>query len=697
MPTKLHIQRQAQEHQNLSFRYFLCDAYPPSIKTISELSSISIPELQIDTHHTGKVLFVRTIETAVLDAAVQTIVEDEAGTAERLALYNANAAGKAEDVLPEGAIFAIKEPYFMATRNGHNIIRIDHPSHLVRLNPLDARLPPGLSAGLAGSTKSVVDWKKEGNAAYSAGDYLAALQAYSRGVEACGSDDQAVRRDLLRNRAVVNMFLKRYNQALADAEAAIIPTRNDIQEGDNALNTKAYERAGHSAYELGRFEQAEAYFNKITPTNDNATNALKRIEQRLQERSVGSYDMEKMSKSATKKHNRLDHADFTAKTTIRQAGVHGRGLFATEDIKAGQLIMCEKATCVAFASEEKSSSYTILNQNTERALAGTQATLLFNLVQKLLYNAELGEKFFDLHDGGYHPKTSPQTIDGLVSIDAFRTLAIIEHNSFGCPTVRSSNSTAQKELASTSGHPSTGLWLRTAYTNHACNGNAMRSFIGDMMIIRATRAIAKDEEILMPYRLPNPVNTATQEELQKVWGFKCDCSICTTEASSAPTQRKKRAQLIEKAATLLKTPPPNKPVGSSSSTLAQVEKLLVQLANTYDERKFENKPRLGLVAPGLWLCQAYKEQALHDKLLETATGLLRNLGFVVTINGQGVDIERSHCLVEGRTMDAAMYAVHALRAKGEGKAARQMEDLAKELYLLMYGELRGFEDRYGGS
>ena len=692
MPTSFAIQRQAQEQEKRAHQYFLCDTYPPSTKIISELTSISIPELQIDNHHTGKVLFVRTIETAVLDAAVQTIVEDEAGTAERLALYNSNAAGKAEDVLPEGAIFAIKEPYYMATRNGHIGIRIDHPSHLVRLNPVDIRIPPGLCVGSTGSTKSVADWKKEGNAAYSAGDYLAALQAYSQGVDACGSDDEVVRRDLFRNRAVVNMFLKRYNQALADAEAAVILTSSEAQEGDIALNIKAYERAGHSAYELGHFEQAEAYFSKLAPTNENAANALKRIKQRLLERSVGSYDFEKMSKSASKKHNRLDHADFTSKTTVREAGVHGRGLFAAEDIKAGQMIMCEKALCVAFASEEKSSSYTILNQNTERALAGTQATLLFNLVQNLLYNPDLAEKFFDLHDGGYRPQTSPQTIDGLVSVDTFRTLAIIEHNSFGCPSVRSSNNTAQKELASPSGHPSTGLWLRTAYTNHACNGNAMRSFIGDMMIIRATRDITKDEEILMPYRLPNPINAITQEELQKIWGFKCDCSICTAEASSPSFQRKKRAQLIEKATLLLKSPP-NKP----GSTLAQVEKLIIQLTNTYDERKFENKPRLGLVAPGLWLCQAYKEQAQHKKILEAATGLLRNLGFVVMIKGTTVDVERNHCLVEGRAMDAAMFAAHALRATGKGEAARQMEDLAKGLYLVMFGEMRGFEDRYGSS
>ena len=58
--------------------------------------------------------------------------------------------------------------------------------------------------------------------------------------------------------------------------------------------------------------------------------------------------------------------------------------------------------------------------------------------------------------------------------------------------------------------------MNAAYTNHACNGNAMRSFIGDMIIMKATRDINKGEEILMPYRLPHVDNNVTQEELQNI-------------------------------------------------------------------------------------------------------------------------------------------------------------------------------------
>lgn len=649
--------------------------------------SISIPELQLDTHHRGKVLFVRAIDTALRVAAVHSIVQDNTGIADRLALYNTDVAARAEDLLPEDAILAIKEPYYMAYANRSYSLRVDHPSDLVQLSSLDTRVPGGVSASLVGFDKSALDWKKEGNVAYGGENYLAALQAYSRGLDACSLHDIAIRHDLLRNRAIVNIFLKRFEQALADARAAVIP---DKERGDDTLNSKAYERAGLAAYQLSRFQEAEACFRKMQEyDNKDASIALQRIEQRKQERSRGDYDFMKMSRSANKKHNRLDHADFTSNTTISEAGAHGKGLFATKDIKAGQLIMCEKAMCVAFDSDETSRSYTILNHNTKRALAGTQATLLFTMVQKLVHNPELATVFFDLFDGGYQPKTSLQLVEGLVPVDTFRTQAIIEYNCFECPTVRSSSKAAQKQATSPAGYHSTGLWLRASYINHACDGNALRSFIGDMMIVRATRDIVKGEEILMPYRLPNAVNAITQEELGKAWAFKCDCGLCLAEAASSSSQRKYRSQLIEKMKALCLPQYQHDP-----KTLAQLERLFAKLKSTYDGRHFEGRPRLGLVAPGLWLCQAYNYNRSLDKVIETAIALLQDLGFFISVDGDTVSIDRRHCQLEGTVMDAAMYAARAYYSRGDAGVGHQFEEFARSSYMIINGETRDFEDRY---
>ena len=95
----------------------------------------------MDVHHRGQVLFVRNIEDAIRVAALQTIVEDETGVAEKLALYNTEAAAKEDQLLPLHAVFAVKEPYYMVSPNGSYSIRVDHPSDLVHLIPLDPRIP----------------------------------------------------------------------------------------------------------------------------------------------------------------------------------------------------------------------------------------------------------------------------------------------------------------------------------------------------------------------------------------------------------------------------------------------------------------------------------------------------------------------------------------------------------------------------
>jgi len=130
---------------------------------------------------------------------VHSIIQDETGATERLALYNTNVAAQVDEILPEDAILAIKEPYYSASANSINSLRVDHPSDLVRLYHYD-NLVPGVYANFIEADRSALDWKKEGNAAYSTGSHIAALHAYSQGLDACSFDDIATKHDLLRNR-----------------------------------------------------------------------------------------------------------------------------------------------------------------------------------------------------------------------------------------------------------------------------------------------------------------------------------------------------------------------------------------------------------------------------------------------------------------------------------------------------------------
>jgi hypothetical protein len=71
------------------------------------------------------------------------------------------------------------------------------------------------------------------------------------------------------------------------------------------------------------------------------------------------------------------------------------------------------------------------------------------------------------------------------------------YNVFGCPDT--SLNTHKDILASASREPtefgSCGIWTKASYLNHSCVSNARRAFIGNMMVVRATRDLAADTEL----------------------------------------------------------------------------------------------------------------------------------------------------------------------------------------------------------
>lgn len=688
-------QRDAHASGQTKFDYFIGDAYPPSTRLLRELKATSIGDLQPEARKRDAVLFVRTLDLGISAAGIHNIVEDDAGAVERLVLYNSHGTARAQKLLSQDALFAVKEPFFEISATGSSCLRVDHPSDLVPLTAGTSLLPDALRPQSNGGAGSALDWKTRGNASYKAGDYNAALEAFTQGLEVCGPEDVAIHTDLFRNRAIVNTYLKRFDSALADAEAAVIASDDSEDEQTRTLNSKAYFRAGRAAYELRRFQQAEDCFSKaqsLAPTDKDAQRELDRIGERIREQLTGNFDFAKMSGSVSKKHNRLDHADFLSNIEIRDAGSHGNGLFASRNIGAGELILCEKACCVAFDSDRARPNFTILDAKSHRQLTGTQALLFFGLVGKLLHAPADARCFFNIYDAGYPFKTPTEPIDDSVPVDAFRVQTIVQHNAFGCPTLSTTSNEAKKQSNNSAGYPSTGLWVTAAYTNHACNGNAMRSFIGDMMILRATRDIAESDEILMPYRLPNADHDATQAELQKIWGFTCDCALCAAERKTSRTQRQERIRLVQEITTLLSANPLPTQQLPKDKVVGQFTKRMERLESTYDNQACESKPRLGLVAPGVWLCQIYTSKDVGDDVLKAAFGVLRNLGYVVTVSEGTISIDRSHCHLVGDAIDAAMFATRAYHHLGQSESAKQMEAFAKGLYETLNGEMRGFKD-----
>jgi hypothetical protein len=75
--------------------------------------------------------------------------------------------------------------------------------------------------------------------------------------------------------------------------------------------------------------------------------------------------------------------------------------------------------------------------------------------------------------------------------------------------------------------------------------------------------------------------------------------------------------------------------------------------------------------------------------------LLRDVGFILHVENDGLRVERPQCLLEARSVEASVYAAKAYKATGNTVATRNMTEFARSLYEILNGELRGFDDRYG--
>lgn len=240
----------------------------------------------------------------------------------------------------------IKEPFYTANDQGEATMRIDHPSDLV-LSP-HKEVITGLKSfskvsKAAPKVRTAKECKEDGNAALKQKELLRAHASYTEGLRLVTENAEVkdnLAYDISRNRAHVNLLLNRLDEAKADAMAAII---NVEDQKHKDLDSKAYFRAGCAAYNLGEFQEAKGFFGaqqKLSPNDKDATANLRKIEMRLREQATGIYDFEKIQAGLRLGRPRIDAANFTRNTMIKESPGHGRGLYATSDVKPGDIILC---------------------------------------------------------------------------------------------------------------------------------------------------------------------------------------------------------------------------------------------------------------------------------------------------------------------------------------------------------------------
>ncbi|KAI9782867.1 MAG: hypothetical protein M1816_001687 [Peltula sp. TS41687] len=574
--------------------------YAPCIVSLRDLRPMTLADLQMETHHRGRQLTIKRASPVVtLAARSWAMVQDEEGNeTERLEMC-LHKSRHGVDVLDSASVFVIKEPYFTLTDQGEATLRIDHPSDLIVCRDEMANSSLTLAEDVNGhnedAEKIARTCKDKGNAALQLKELLLAHAEYTKGLNAARQDvvyhiNSDLARDLSRNRAHVNLLLNQFDEAKTDATASLIG-REDQRSKE--LDCKAYLRAGCAAYNLGEYQEAKGFFEerqKLTPDDKDARAYLRKIDMCLREQETGTYNWKKISAGLSQSRPRVDAASFVGNTKVDDSPGRGRGLFATRDIPAGGMIMCEKAFCVVWGHESEALIAMTYDVRDDRIRA-SPVGLSQSVTQKLLSNPSQIEKVMDLY-GDYPGDGSNvcNTEDGPV-VDIFCIQDIVSRNTFGL------GSQYGEEGAS---KPSAGLWIRAAYVNHSCVANTKREHVGDLMVVRATAPIGAGEEIFHSYDESSDYDTR-RAALMTTWGFECDCALCAAEKADNPAVRKKRRELAAEADAFVQR---EHRVNAKRLTIAKAQRLLRAIDETYDANRYKGVPRVAIQKIQDWLAKA---------------------------------------------------------------------------------------------
>ncbi|KAJ5542819.1 hypothetical protein N7535_005243 [Penicillium sp. DV-2018c] len=665
---------------------FLPPAYPPCVRPFSELNKIMIDSLRLETHHRGRYLLLRTITPTNTMTAVMAIVEDEDGGVLVLQLYNQEEELSGAQTLREGTVLVVKEPYVKVMADGNYGIRVDHLSDFRFIPEFDELVPLSWRKRVTEADVDASYWKAKGNEHFGQGNYRSAIQCYSKCLETHPSQELLVTAQL--NRAFSFLRSHQFDAALTDVDDVL-----QVSE----LSEKALFRKAQALYQLRKFKEScetHAILAEKYPANTMAANEYARASARLAEQDNGKYEFGKMILEAKTRSPSLDRSTYIGPVAIKQTQSHGRGLFTTAAVKAGDLLLCEKAFAHAFHDEKVSKDLRLLlSLDMDKAILGTQGELIELIAQKLNKNPSLLPGFVDLHHGSYKSVDTLE-VDLAPVVDTFLVEKIILLNAFGCPLlsrdrhihfVKANDDTDKK---ANKHFYSTGVWSMASYINHSCLSNARRSFIGDMMIVRASRDLPPNTEITSWYKSPlDPETEGLPVDLQH-WGFKCVCMLCQDARRSSTILLSRRNRIPEDLRRLFKRP---------HTDLQKIEGTLSSLAGTYS-RPASEVPQLALRSPYLTLAAIYASSGEFKKAVQFGLMSLQSLGFVIK-GGDIPCVSDAPLLVEkwGLMADEVvgcwMILCGAYRELAPPLAS-QAEEYARVSYKICVGEDETFDQTY---
>ncbi|PVH95834.1 hypothetical protein DM02DRAFT_689255 [Periconia macrospinosa] len=676
----------AARDKTLAFPVVVPIPYPPCITPVAELKNVTMRELRLETRHKGTRLLLKAITQSHRIGGIVAATQDTRGDAAAVVMYHQQPENvrRAVDILGKGSVILVKEPYFEVVGPGQYRIRVDHLSDVVFLEKNDPRVPKAWRSKALGSEKTADAYRLKGNEAVEQNKFWEAITAYSAGLSLKPTADETGA--LCRNRALAYLRTRQYDAALLDTcYPDFLP-----QPSYNGMI-----RAAEALYHLGRFDESAKVMQKLCsefPNHEHAQGQLERVQARLSEQQTGVYDFRQLQIDATKlKPPTLDRATYIGPVEVRDAPGKGRGLFVTKAVKAGDLLLCEKAFGYVHAPEDKyARAPTIMvHMETDRAIMNEQVDLLQALIRKLYHNPSLIPTFTSLCHGGYEGQTTFE-VDGAPAVDTFLVERIMTLNVFGYWRTTSLADHIDFVSPNTKREQdhSCGVWTTASYINHSCMNNVERAFIGDMMIVRATKDLDADTELGFWYKDPFRSNFAQRQADHEEWGFVCYCSLCEDARATETSTIDKRKELWLEAEELCGRIPP--------TPAYEIEQIAKALDDTYTQPA-SKVPRVELRDLLLVIARLYVISKEPSKVLEYVGKMLTSLGFII----HGADTSSTRFAVEQWGMvaepfvEAFLHARKAFEVLGRPEDAEKAKEYAKLVFKMVIGEDDSFEAVHG--
>lgn len=485
-----------------------------------KLKSLHFSASVVDKIQEGCMIKCRTVVDPLLFGSLKVLVEEVDGGHEVMMLVIENYVNdmnimELRVLFPIGRELWIRDPWVI-TQEGRPIIKVDNPMNL-KLRQTSSEIERILEYG----PTDAKGWRTKGNVLVRRGRLEEAADAYQMGINYVGGNDK-LKASLFRRRGEVLYDLEKYQAARRVVTASMKLSKDDrasLLLAKIFLELRAYSPALDVILQIEeRDEVVEAHYQQLRRCKI--------------EHEDGIYQTIAIADEANL-NNRVVHADYVSpKVELRVEGVGGRGLFATEKLAAGTLLIAsnpvlsvyvdEVPNTTAYGGEENGLYNKIQEQLTHRLIQmlnnGSQRRILQLAGGHRSTDIKVDLRRDDVYDDDFH--FLPDEIK-----------QIIARNSFG--GAQRSPAVAYAIEDSKNNIDGGALFYAPSFLNHSCIPNSTYFSVGDMVFIKTNCDVEEGEELTIHYLYAERLNEKDRNEtFQTVWGFTCQCELCEWERSN---------------------------------------------------------------------------------------------------------------------------------------------------------------------